>query len=538
MRVFSLIGVIFLQLLSVVALLAAGCEGSSAGSKAGDGVADGGEIAVSPDGPIALGFFEEQAFLVTLTGPDGSPLSGEPISVSLIGPAHNGFVSPFEFSSDEQGEGEVLFTAPDTATDLQIRFSSPAAAWDAVVDVTVDPSQLGFTIDVTYGGERPVESVEVALYRDATCQDLALGVAGEPVEVQAGDSLPAEFDFFGLYASSTYAVSAVGFNEDHALRAETCLDSLAPDGQGSSLALADVALDLVGVFDVATAIDTGDTLVPVVDQLATALDPFSADVPGAILDAIREVIAAEPLVAESFDAIRAGDDLDGLLADDLADRGVDVAASLAATWEDVRAGIEEMDLSAEIEISAPSDGIYDIYHTVGLLMFDDFDASFFVPVTETGQATGQLADGDVDLLLISQHQIGLGLGGPIHFLFDTELAAVYETEGLAAALEAMVVCDAVVAALAEPLSDVADSAEILAGCQGAMAGAQTLLDDQTDWVDAEYAQVTFASGSCRLEDPGEGSFVEVLTDGEFQVTWEGDVPLGPMAAQFVGEIQD
>jgi len=542
MKVLSLVTFGNLSVLGALLLLltAVGCEGTSAETAAGGDHCETGELAVSPDGPIALGYFQQQTFEIALTDPDGSALPGEPISVSLIGPAHNGNVTPFELTSDEGGKGQVVFTAPDTGTQLEIRFSSPAADWDVVVDVDVDPTQLGLAVEVGYDGQREIEFVEVAAYEDVTCEEIALGMAGDPMEVQSGVTLSATFDFVGLHAGSTYAVHATGLNSDHELRAEACEDELLPGGtsdEPEALTLVDLAYDVLGVFEVTTLISAGDTLDPVVDDLASSLDPFASDVPAAILDAIREVIADEPLIAESFDAIRANDDLDGLLADDFVARDVDVPATLASTWDQVDASLEEVSLSAQFEIGAPSDGLHDLYHTIGFVSFDELDASWFVAVPETGQATAQLSEADLDQLLISQHQVGLGLGDPILFLLESELAAAYATEGFAAALEAVVDCDAVVAVLADPLSEVADTAEILAGCQDAMLGAEALLDEKTDWVNAEYAQMSFDSGDCRLADPGEGNLVEAIEDGSFQVTWEGDAPLGPMVAEFEGQLQ-
>jgi hypothetical protein len=524
--------------LSLLAVVAAGCQTMNAGVAAGGDSGGSGELGVSPAGPIALGYFEEQAFEISLTGPGGTTLAGEPISVSLIGPAHNGFVNPFELTSDEDGHGEVVFTAPDTGTELEIRFSSPAASSDVVVEVTVDPSQLGFVVDVYYDGLRQIDFVEASVFRDATCDDIALDAAGEPQEVQSVDSLPAAFEFASLHAGSTYAVHAVGLNGYHEERAEACVDGLLPDEPGGSLALADLAFDVLGVFEVTTAIGAGTTLEPVVDELASSLDPFADDVPGAILDAIRDVIAGEPLIAESFDEIRLNQDLDGVLADDFAAREVDVPVSLTEIWDQVDDGLTEIDLAAELEIGAPAEGVHDVYHTIGFVSFDELDSSYLVVVPETGQASAQASADDLDLLLISQHQVGLGLGDPINFLLDAELELAYGAEGMAAALEEMVDCDAVAGVLADPLSEVADSAEILAGCQNAMLGAQGTLADMTDWINAEYAQVSFDAGECRLTDPGEGNVVQAIVEGSFSVTWEGDAPLGPMEAQFEGQLKD
>jgi hypothetical protein len=537
MRVTELAKYLSIILISFSLSVIAACSSAGADALSGGDESQGGQLQVGPGGPIDLGFFEEQVFDVQLSGITGDPLAGEPISVSLIGPAHNGFVSPFELTSDEEGSGQVVFTAPDTATELEIRFSSPAAEADVVVAVTVDPAELGFTIEVEYDGQRQLAYVEAQIYADATCEDLALGIAGDPADVQTAESIPAGFTFVGLLAGSTYAVGAVGQNSENEPRAEDCLDGLLPDGDGGVLGLTDLPFDVVGVFGVEMAVSTSGALEPAVAELASSLDPFSTDVPDAILDAIRAVIEDEPLIAESFDEIRVTDDLDGLLVADFAARDVDVAGSLSAAWEQVDASLVGFAMSAELEFGAPTDGVYDLYHQIVALSFVGIEQSFLVALPETGQGTASPAVDDIDALLISQHQVGLGLGGPVEFLLEAELAESYGAEGLAGALEEIVDCDAVVTVLAGPLDGVADAAEILAGCQDAMIGAAVLLDEGVALISGEYAQVSFNEGSCRLADPGVGNLVEELIEGEFQVTWEGGDPLGPMGGEFDGMLQ-
>ena len=65
-----------------------------------------------------------------------------------------------------------------------------------------------------------------------------------------------------------------------------------------------------------------------------------------ILDAVRAIIDGEPLVAESFDQIRINDDLDVVLADDFAVRGVDVPGSLSEIWGLVNGGLGGLDTLA------------------------------------------------------------------------------------------------------------------------------------------------------------------------------------------------
>jgi hypothetical protein len=293
------------------------------------------------------------------------------------------------------------------------------------------------------------------------------------------------------------------------------------------------------VFQVTTSITTEGELTPVLDDLSESLDPFSSAVPGAILDAIRDVIDDEPLVAESFDAIRASENLDAALADDFAARDVDVPVFLEDVWSAVELDTETVVLYAEFEISAANySGVHDLYHSVGQVTFDETDAAYNAPVVETALTWAAPAESDIDLIQIEDHQVGLGLGGPLSFLLDFILESAYASDSMSGALEAEIDCDAVVALLAPPLIDVADSTEIMAGCQNAALGAQAMLEDAVALVNAEYAQVSFDLGSCQLLDPGADDLVETLASGSFAITWQGAEPLGSMSAQFEGQLED
>ncbi len=511
-----------------------GCEGvSTAVSGEGDGGGDSsdlGSIEVSPPGPITLGFFEEQIFDLLLLDGAGYPLADEPVQASLIGPAHNGHLTPFELTTDSQGRGQLVFSAPDQEAQLEIRFSSPAASDDASVDVFVEPDQLSITADVSYDGQRELALFEARLYRDVSCEDVA---GSEPVAQQSAQQ-PASFDFAGLLSGSTYALLGVGSNEAGAPRAEACVDGLAPDGSSVSLALEDLALEPAGVFQAEIAVETDGALSPAIGELAGGMDDFAGDVPGAILDAIRDELS-DSIAEQQFDEVRATENLDEIVADDLDARGVDVAAELDAAQSGMAQRLAVTTMLSTLEIGAESAGERDFYHRIDALEFQGLENPLQAALPDTGEGTAWLDEDNLDLLVLGQHQVGLALGTPLRHLLEVELAGGEPAQNLAVSLEQIVDCDAVSAVLASPLEGVATPTTILAGCEAAMIDARVMADQQQALISASYGQLFFEQGSCALSDPGAGDQVQSLVDGALQIVWGGGASLGPMSATFGGE---
>lgn len=513
----------------------AGCAGSEALTAAADDDTPPTGLQVNPAGPLTLGFGEEQVFQILLLDQAGQPLAGEPVQVSLVGPAHNGYVSPFEFVTDSGGGGEVTFKAPEKATELEVRFSSPAAAADVSIQVSVNSAALGLTIELDYTGERELTLFSVELHDWTGCDQLDLAPGAEPLASQTADEVPVALWFGGLLADHEYAVLARGYNAEGTMRAAACIDGLPPQQGGVDLVIDDLPYTLAGAFAVSALVETGGDLAPGVQFLASGLQEFGADVPGAILDAIRQGLA-DSVAIDQFDAIREGQDLDGLLAQDFEDRGVDVAYELAQLWGVVEARLASIVFSTRLEISAVTDGVHALYHTVEQLSFDGVDAPYPVVLQDQGQGTAALSATAPDLLEIASHSVGLGLGGPLMHVARAELEAGWGFAELDEALAARVDCEAVAAVLSEPLAELAEPVALRAGCAAALAAAGTTLDNQQNALDSVCSQISF-SGSCHLADPGVGDLVESLTGGLFDVTWGGVDLLGPMAATFSGQIE-
>ena len=510
-------------LLLVLSCVAAGCSSVDASGVSDDDDDDDTTtptgLQVSPAGPLTLGFGEEQVFQVVLLDQEGQPMVGEPVQVSLVGPAHNGYVSPFEFVTDEGGAGDVTFKAPEKVTELEVRFSSPAAPGDVSIDVSVSSSALGLTVELDYAGVRNLVVFAVEVHDGIDCGQLGQASDPEPVAIQTADAVPTTLWFGGLLADHEYAVLARGYNAAGTVRAGACVDGLLAGAPAVNIVPEDQPYLLAGVFAVSAVADTGGDLAPAVQSLGASLDPFTADVPGAILDAIR-----------------AGQDLDGFVAQDLEDREVDVAYELEQLWDGVETRLAAIGFSTRLEIGAVTDGVHALYHTVEQLSFDGVDAPYPVVLQDQGQGTATISATDPDLLLIGSHSVGLGLGGPLVHVMGAELAAGFGVAGLAEALTVMVDCEAVAAVLLAPLAEVADPVAIHAGCTAAMAAAGAELDARQALLDSTYSQLGL-SGSCRLADPGIGNQVAVLADGILSMVWGGVESLGPMASTFSGQIE-
>lgn len=499
-------------------------------------------ITVAPSGPVTMGYLEQRDFVVTLADADGHPVAGEPIQVGLVGRADNGSLEPVELTTDGKGRGKVSFVAPDKPLAFQIRFTSPAADEPAFVRIETDPGRFSISAAVAYGGKRTFAEIRASIYENIPCAQL---VSDSPaLESQTADALPASFSFAGLKAGVAYTVSVAAGNVSGAVRAGACADGLAPSATPVAFDLTDIPLDPASVFDLTSSIHAGDALGPAVDYVAASFgsawfDGFASDVPGAILDTMRAIITSEePLSGESFDSAREDDGLDALLASDLAQRDVDPAASMSDLWQRVRTALSEVTETGVLEIGNPAGGEIAIYHRITELGFEGIATAFVVddPPPDVGEGTAAFDELDPDVLLFGEHRMALGIGRPLEHIASSVLAAE-GADDLSSYLVGVVGCETVAAVLDPALSGITDVETIQLGCEDAMAAAALNLADAFFEVNAAFGEISFA-GSCRLDDPGTGDKVTGLSDGAFEVIWEGVSPLGPMDADFTGQVAD
>jgi hypothetical protein len=484
-------------------------------------------LTVTPAMLNEIGFYEKIVFEIKLKDQENAPLADVPVLVSLIGEAHNADLAPGKFNTSAEGTGQVTFIAPDKEASFEIRFKSPES--EVYVPVTVDPTIVSLSLSVDYPGQRTLSTMEASLYEmtsDFNCNDLTASPLVD-ASIYHRAVTPMTFSFFGLREDQLYGIVVTGNNSAGEVRASGCVTDLVPNQQNDELVLVDTPLNATGTFDIITEFDTGGAIDVLVDQLAENID-FADSPARAIFDSIGKVLAEnDPFAEEAFNQQREDNAWDQLLASAYFEKqDVDVAGAIQPIWERMKSSMNGFTAigSFELEISeADDEDDYNLYHEITLLQFPraEGDDLLDFPIEVPDMAVGAARDGSHDSLLIISHQVHLGLGEPLHFLFIDALQSLFNESELSEALEAIVDCTAVAEFLEEPLSDVAVRSTIEEGCRIAAVEANGQAVDQVTEL-SQYDLITFR-GSCSLEVPFTGNRVDNLESGEFFVTWGNDL---------------
>jgi hypothetical protein len=525
-------------LLAAIAALV-GCESSNTDDAISP---QGSQFIVTPGGSIEVGYFEQQTLSVQLLDSSGLPMPGAPVLASFIGPAHNGTLVPDTFNTDSSGSGKVVFTAPDKEIDFQIRLFSVDLDSEKFVRVIIDPERTRLSSTVSYEGTRQITDLTASLHEFVSCDDLDVDEGTEEVQIFTSHELPSSVEFSGLKSGVTYTLMVRGWSASGELRAKVCKDELVPNQPIEDLTIEDIPLNTIGSYDIVSTIQIDGEMDIATDKFARYLiDNFLAIPEKIILDEVRkEVIARQPFAKETFDQIRDQTELDAFLAQDFEDRGVDLVESFDPIWEMMKDHQVMLEAEGEIEFGSGDHAGYSLYHRVDRLVFSngtgDSLGVFVVGIPETGTGVVEPGVSDQDLLYLDRHSISLGLGDPLHFLFWSALNHEFDSKVVAEVLQLLVDCEKVTVALLPWLEDVTDIATIQKGCETAtVSGEQWPLLAVAD-MSSRYSKLVF-EGSCRLEDPVSGDEVLELSNGQFQVNWNGvslggPEQLGPMTASF------
>ena len=488
-------------------------------------------IEIAPSGPLVLGFFEKQEFVVTVKNDNAVPLAGAPVSASFVDPAHNGELSPFEFVTDAQGRGRVVLTAPDKELGFNIRFSSPTAD-DVLVFVDVNPDALDLVISITYEGERQIASLKAILFENATCDEIASLEDADAVEILELQSDEATFEFNGLRANSTYAVLALGLNNLGGKRAQVCTDKLTVQSPDPQLQISDIPLYLSGNFAVTTNIVTGGGADEMLDKYVSAIDWFTDDAPGAILDYVGFSLQDEALL-QDFNNIREYWNLDLQLTQNFALRDVDVPAKVEEAQISSVSHLSTMTTYSTMVFRASSDGSHGFTHAIDEVEFFGCHQNLlFDEATET-EGVAQINPQNMDQLLLNDHFVHLPFGTVAGFVFSKQIAST-ELQTVAEAIAEYVDCDAVAALLVPNLNQIATFEELSAACQAAAQAVEESLADERDELNTAYSTLSM-DGDCILTDPGATEQVVELSQGQMSVEWIAAEPIGPFDATFIAE---
>lgn len=519
-----------------VALSLTCCAGQSADLGLGDDDDSDSFLSVTPEAPAALGYFEKQQFSVRLRDGTGTPLADRPISARIVGSAHNADLSPLELQTDSEGLGVFVFTAPGKDVDLDIRFSSPSAG-EVHIPVEIDPDKLGIGLLIDYDGGRDFDEVTVKLFAGATC-DVAIDDEGVPVVASVtGEAIfPREFSFKGLSAAGSYAALVTAMSETGEIRGIACRDGLLAADEAQGMMLEDIPLELEGTFEILLEVSTGSALSPGVEALAAPVEEFAAQAPGRILDVIAASLDSPGSIAQ-FEEVRASEELDSALAQDLADREVDLPGDMADLWTMVEGRLEVLDIRSRLDLGPAVEGQHEFYHWLGSLAYNGAaDTAYQILLSDPGTGLAGISTQNVDLLQVEDHSLGLGLGSVIYSAFSAQLEADHGSPTLSIVLEQLIDCDAVAAFLDEPLSGIVDYSDIRIACVDAALLVHVDLATEAALQDALYSRLSYQDGSCLFVVPEHGDLVRDIEEGSFSIEWCGVDCTEPLYGSFDGTL--
>ena len=493
-------------------------------------------MAVEPAGPVEVGFSDTIQFAVQLLDSAGEPVSGVPVDVAFLDPSQNATLSPARFFTDEAGQGTVLFTAPsptgDDKTSFDIRFRSPDS--EQRVSVTVDPALVSVAVTVDYDGNRDISSLEVVLF----LLDAEDASRTEKATLETKAILPTVVTFSGLLRDQLYEVEVNGRNTEDEIRAAGRLTDLEPNTADLSLHLTDTRLDLVGQYEARADIVTDGALDGTTDALLGAA--VVIDHPAvAVLDGIEDALSEDPFAVESFATQRESLSLDAVLAEHYEDIGTDTAGAFDAVREEMVGALAHIVAGGAVESAQDVSETYNAYHSVSKLTFGaDADSVVSVfPLSPVSTAECAAAYLDNDTLSLSSHDIAVGLGDPLFFLYADVCFDVFGTSDTARVLQSLLDCEETATFLEPYLADVTVLSVIEQGCLGSFQTATESMEKAVTALN-QTNRLTFGDGVFVLEIPDVGSGIPGFSTENLTVTWHVNGEAGAsMSATFTaGEV--
>lgn len=206
-----------------------------------------------------------QALRVRYVGlPNQQPLADAVVEFGLTGAADGASLQSALATTDAHGFAEMTLVAGGTVAAFRVRASAEGAT-PVYFDVNVVAAQRpALTIDVTYDGQRPIETRSVSILDNMKCEQFAQRNNSADVKVAYMVAAPEQsIDYKEqLGAGRTYAVVAWGSDATNSKLATGCVAFTAPvtdDADQAAVTLTvplhDLKLDLAARYAVSLTLD-------------------------------------------------------------------------------------------------------------------------------------------------------------------------------------------------------------------------------------------------------------------------------------------
>jgi len=215
----------------------------------------------------------------------GNPLAGT-ISFAIEGAAGGASLSAMNVPTDAEGLARVTVRTGSEAS-FPVAAVAPLAMEPAVWTVQVQPMAMAdLEVVPTYEGARVIDDVEVALFTNLSCEDLAAAVPSprgvEHTELDRGAV------FEAVETGVPLAIYAFGINPEGHVAAARCDNASIAEDTEIGIRLVDVDFVRGGRYTTEEVFDVTDGFNPHLDAALDALRGLTTDPAGYIVDTAIE----------------------------------------------------------------------------------------------------------------------------------------------------------------------------------------------------------------------------------------------------------
>ena len=495
------------------------CSASPSGTGLDGGVGNldasaTGYLAIIGSAVVATPAYSEVELTVRYSDGAGNGLTGA-VSFSIEGEGNGASLEQLSVTPDAEGLATVRLRAGDVAN-FPVVASAPAAADPVAFTVNVS-AITNATLEIVprYVGTRAITNVEIGVFGNYTCADLATRIPSARATAETSVGVGASFT--DLDVDVSLAVYVFGINESDQIAAYKCEDVTIDRDTTLEVLIGDVPATRGGLYSTVETVDVTDGFNDRLDTILEVLTGLTTDPSAYIVDqALASVdlpswaraIVETPAVRAQFETA-----IDDAIA------GVTLPAelvTLAGAGADLDRAFSSLTFVGTLDLGEPAEfGEATATHTLTAVHVTTDDGVSSYPLTDASATVG------VDFLetiTIDPHTFHIAFGEVVGTLLDDVLLPLLpgSPHGVDALIGSLVDCTSVGAYFSD---DALLSTAIETACEIGV-------DMVVDRVDYEVTQLwnyddltLRASGTVSDDD---GDYASDSFSGTADATWTGD----------------
>ncbi len=409
---------VFLALFLLLPPWFVGCAGDTGPGGGGPGVVEGARLEVVGATSRILDEYAEETIEVRYISAEGLPISGT-VEFFVEGDPAGGTLSGHSARTDADGVASIVLRT-GTQANFDVVATGELARDPARVGIQVEPLSFGdLDYVVTYTGLRVVDSAEVALFSNITCDDLDRAVP-TPAQVQFA-FLRARETFEDVEVGVPMAVYALGIDRNDNVAAEACADVTLTGPTGNvEIPLADVAELFGGTYTVEETFDVTDGFSPALDFTLDLLTGLATDPAAWLVDYVASSDSVPSWLRSALSSRVTRDLVANALRDAISDIHVPgYLSDLFDLGHGINTAFSRLTLDGELTFGEGTEfGTYDGTHLVTGIRFPLIDGG------EANRSVRALANLTVEVgptITMHEHTLALPFGRVVEMVLNEVL---------------------------------------------------------------------------------------------------------------------